>query len=34
VNYDHIVVNDDLQRAVAEVRRLVGLDAAAGSRRG
>lgn len=27
VNYDHIVVNDDLDRAVAEVRRLVGLDA-------
>jgi guanylate kinase len=33
VNYDHIVVNDDLQRAVAEVRRLVGLDSPAGSRR-
>lgn len=24
-NYDHIVVNDDLERAVAEVRRIVGL---------
>ena len=34
VNYDHIVVNDDLDRAVAEVRRLVRLDAPAGSRRG
>ncbi len=33
VSYDHIVVNDDLARAVAEVRRLVGLDAPAGSRR-
>lgn len=34
VNYDHIVVNDDLPRAVAEVRRLVGLDVTAGARRG
>jgi guanylate kinase len=34
VSYDHIVVNDDLSRAVAEVKRLVGLDAPAGSRRG
>ncbi len=34
VSYDHIVVNDDLARAVAEVRRLVGLDTPAGSRRG
>ncbi len=34
VNYDHIVVNDDLKRAVAEVRRLVGLDAPAETRRG
>ena len=25
--YDHIVVNDDVDRAVAEVRRLIGLDA-------
>lgn len=33
VKYDHIVVNDDLARAVAEVRRLVGLDAPAGARR-
>lgn len=32
VNYDHIVVNDDLSRAVAEVRRLVGLDAPASVR--
>jgi guanylate kinase len=34
VNYDHIVVNDDLPRAVAEIRRLVGLDVTAGVRRG
>lgn len=26
--YDHVVVNKDLDEAVAEVRRLVGLDAA------
>jgi guanylate kinase len=26
--YDHIVINDDLDRAVAEVRQLVGLDTA------
>jgi len=32
VNYDHIVVNDDLTRAVAEVRRLVGLDAPTSTR--
>ncbi|MEM6672134.1 MAG: guanylate kinase [Planctomycetota bacterium] len=25
VKYDHIVVNDDLDRAVAEIRRIVGL---------
>jgi guanylate kinase len=25
--YDHVVVNDDLERAVGEVRRIVGLDA-------
>jgi guanylate kinase len=24
--YDHVVVNDDLERAVLEVRRIVGLD--------
>ena len=23
--YDHVVVNDDLERAVEEVRRIVGL---------
>lgn len=27
--YDHVVVNDDLDRAVAEIRRIVGLDAEA-----
>ncbi|MBL8860828.1 MAG: guanylate kinase [Planctomycetes bacterium] len=32
VKYDHIVVNDDLARAVGEVRRLVGLDAATPAR--
>jgi len=26
VKYDHVVVNDDLERAVAEVRRKIGLD--------
>ena len=26
VKYDHVVVNDDLDRAVAQVRRIVGLD--------
>jgi guanylate kinase len=26
--YDHVVVNDDLERAVGEVRRLAGLDPA------
>lgn len=27
VKYDHVVVNDDLDGAVAQVRRLIGLDA-------
>lgn len=27
VKYDHVVVNDDLERSLAEVRRLAGLDA-------
>lgn len=26
VKYDHVVVNDDLERAVGEIRRLAGLD--------
>ena len=34
VSYDHIVVNDDLGRAVAEVRRIVGLDEPSPARRG
>jgi guanylate kinase len=32
--YHYIVVNDDLDRAVAEVRRIVGLDAPSAARRG
>jgi len=28
VKYDHVVVNDDLDQALAEIRSLVGLDAA------
>lgn len=28
VSYDHVVTNDDLDRAVGEVRRLIGLDPA------
>ena len=27
VKYDHVVVNDDLERSLAEVKRLAGLDA-------
>lgn len=34
VKYDHVVTNDDLSRAVAEIRKLVGLDAKSGVRRG
>jgi guanylate kinase len=30
--YDHVVVNEDLDRTVAEVRRLAGLSAEAGGR--
>jgi len=26
VKYDHVVINDDLERALGEVRRLIGLD--------
>ena len=29
VKYDHVVVNDDLARAVGEIRKLVGLDRSA-----
>jgi len=27
VKYDHVVINDDLERALSEVRGLIGLDA-------
>jgi guanylate kinase len=26
VKYDHVVINDDLQRALGEIRELIGLD--------
>ena len=26
VKYDHVVINDDLEGAVAQVRRIVGLE--------
>jgi guanylate kinase len=26
VKYDHVIVNDDLERAVAELRRITGLE--------
>ncbi len=29
VKYDHVVVNDDLERALSEIRRLAGLDSPA-----
>lgn len=34
VKYDHVVVNDDLGRAVREVREILGLDDAAPAARG
>ena len=32
VKYDHVVVNEDLERAVSEVRRLAGLEPSQASR--
>ena len=32
VKYDHVVMNDDLERAVAEIRRIAGLDPVEGTR--
>jgi guanylate kinase len=26
IRYDHVVVNDDLERSLSEIRRLIGLD--------
>jgi guanylate kinase len=26
VRYDHVVINDDLDQCIAEVRQLIGLD--------
>ncbi|MFT7486296.1 MAG: guanylate kinase [Candidatus Paceibacteria bacterium] len=30
IRYDHIIVNDDLEQCVAEVKKLIGLDTVAG----
>lgn len=34
VKYDHVVVNDDLDRAVGEIRRFIGLESAVPGSRG